>query len=161
MDSNPYAAPRKPNEPSYGNADTTDLFVDTLATPQVRAAGMAAIVTGVATLFVCFQLVINTRGPVAMLLEALTAAIGVAHFGIAWGVTRGRAWMAICGMLLAVFSGLLLGATFLMTGGFSCLIAGTGALVTLVFLAVNLGTIRKMGRARAAMDRASRSRAHP
>lgn len=156
MDANPYAAPQKRSELSYGNADTTDIFVDTLPTPQVRAAGMAAIVTGVATLFVCLQLVINTRGTVALVLEAVTAAIGVAHFGVAWGVARGRAWMAICGMLLAVFSVLLLGATFLMTGGFSCLMAGTGALVTLIFLALNLGAIRKMGRARAAMDRANR-----
>jgi hypothetical protein len=47
------------------------------------------------------------------------------------------------------------------TGAFSCLMAATGALVTLIFLAMNLGAIRKMARARAAMDRASRSPAHP
>jgi hypothetical protein len=154
-ESNPYAAPQQPSAPSYGNADTTDIFVDTLATPRVRAAGIAAIITGVATLFVCLQLVIATRGPVALALEAVMAAIGVAHFGVAWGIASGRAWTAIGGMFLAVFSGLLLAFTFLMSGALSCLMAAAGALTTLIFLAMNLGAIRKMGRARAAMDRAT------
>jgi hypothetical protein len=152
-ESNPYAAPQQPGAPSYGNADATDIFVDTLPTPRVRAAGVAAIITGVATLFVCLQLVLATRGPVALALQGMMAAIGLAYFGVAWGVASGRVWTAVGGMLLAVFSGLLLAFTFLMSGALSCLMAAAGGLVTLVFLATNLGAIRKMGRARAALPK--------
>jgi len=154
-DFNPYAAPTKPSEPSYGDADATDIFVDTLPTPHVRGAGIAAIITGVGMLFVVLQLVMGARGLVALALEVLLAAVAIGHFGVAWGVAGGRAWAAIGGMLLSVFGGLLLAGTFLMSGALSCLMAGSGALITLLFLAMNLGAIRKMGRARAAMDRAT------
>lgn len=152
---NPYAAPTKTSEPSYGDADATDIFLDTLATPHVRGAGVAAIITGVAMLFVCLQLVMGARGMIALVLEAVLAAVAVAHFGVAWGVASGRAWTAIGGMLLTVLAGLLLLVTFLMSGALSCLMAGTGALITLILLSMNLGAIRKMGRARAAMERAT------
>lgn len=152
---NPYAAPQKPSEPSYGDADTADIFVDTLPTPHVRGAGIAAIITGVATLFVVLQLVMGARGVVAVVLEIVLAVTGSAQFGVAWGVASGRAWTAIGGMLLELVGGLLLAITFLVSGALSCLMAGTGALITLILLAMNLGAIRKMGRARAAMDRAT------
>jgi hypothetical protein len=152
-DFNPYAAPTKPSEPSYGDADTVDIFVDMLPTPHVRAAGVAAILTGVAMLFVCLQLVMGARGAIALLLEVLVCAVGVGHFVVAWGIASGRGWTAIAGMLQSIFAGLLLMVTFVLSGALSCLMAGAAALVTLILLAINLGAIRKMGRARAAMAR--------
>lgn len=152
-DFNPYAAPGKQSEPSYGDADTADIFVDTLPTPHVRGAGIAAIITGVAMLFVVLQLVMGARGWLAYVLEALLAAVAVTHFGVAWGVASGRAWTAIGGMLFTILGGMLLLMTFVVSGALSCLMAGAGALITLILLGMNLGQIRKMGRAREAMER--------
>lgn len=152
---NPYAAPTKPTEPSYGDADTVDIFVDTLPTPPVRAAGVAAILTGVAMLFVVMQLVLGAHGRVAYVLEVLVCSLGCGHFVVAWGIASGRGWTAIGGMLQSILAGLLLMITFLMSGALSCIMATAATIVTLVLLAVNLGAIRKMGRARVAMERAT------
>ena len=153
---NPYAAPTKPTQPSYGDADTADIFVDMLPTPAVRAAGVAAILAGVAMLFVVMQLILGAHGRVAYVLEVLVCAIGCGHFAVAWGIAGGRGWTAIGGMLQSLLAALLLMATFLMSGALSCVMATVATIVTLVLLAVNLGAIRKMGRARMAMERANR-----
>jgi len=151
---NPYTPPTQPAEITYRDPQGADAFVDMLPTQQVRAAGVSSILAGVATLFVALQVMIGLRpGAIAGALEAAFVALGLGYFVVAWGLSGARPWAAIVGIVVAALAVALLSVFFLLTLAMSCVAAGIAAVVTLALLAVSVGDVRKMARARAALAR--------
>jgi hypothetical protein len=157
MSQNPYAPPEAPVEPQL-QADAADLFVAMQPTAQVRAAGVATILTGVACVFVALQFVLGapSQVPIVLAIESGLCSIGVAFFGVARSLLAARAWASIAGIALCLAGGVTSAGVFLVSGALSTVTAGGASLVTLVLLATSLNDHRKMAEARAAMIRAER-----
>jgi hypothetical protein len=149
---NPYAPPEKPIDP-YAGADSADLFVAMQPTLQVRAAGMASILAGVACLFVTVQFVIGALAATALviLIEGLLTLLGLAYFVVAWGVVGARGWASVVGIVLSLVTGAALAFVLLASGALSTVMAGAASLAALVLLAVSFSDVQRMARARAAM----------
>jgi len=154
---NPYRPPGDdPATVALREASDSDAFVRMLPTPQVRAAGVSAILTGVATIFVAVQFVLGARpGLIADVIIATFAGLGAAYFGVAWGLSAARAWPAIAGMALSLVTATGLVIVFFLSGAASCVTAGIASVVTLILLAVSAGDVHKMARARTVLTRDS------
>ena len=153
--SNPYAPPTHGPHDIYADADSTDVYIDTLPTQAVRATGLSAILTGVVVLFMCMRLVLAiVPSPVFALLEGTLALVGVAHFGIAWGVTGGKTWLLVVGLVFAPVVGVA-SLFVLLTGSIAGAMGMVLAVLNFVLLATNVGAVRKIAVANAAMKRLS------
>jgi hypothetical protein len=158
---NPYAPPTtstQPRDAEFRGADSADLFVEMQPTTQVRAVGIAAILTGIAFAFVTLQFALFaiSRRPVVVVVELVVALLAAGYLLVAWGVPRARMGTAIFGLVLSVVAGGTSLVVFFWSGAFSSVLAGAGALVTMILLAVSLGDIGRMARARVAMARLER-----
>ena len=158
MPANPYAppdAPLDPADPLAREADAADLFVAMQPTAQVRAAGVASILTGVACVFVAVQFVIGAvaQRPIVLAIEGGLTGVGVAFFGLARALLGARGWAPVGGIALCLAAVTSLMAVFFVSGALSTVTAGGAAVVTLVLLSVSLGELRKMADARAALAR--------
>jgi hypothetical protein len=155
---NPYPPPpatATARDAELQGADGADLFVGMQPTMQVRGAGVACILAGVAFLFVAvqFALFAMSRHPIVFVIELVVALIGAGYFVVARAIMGARGWASTLGIVLSVLGGLVVVAVVLVSGAFSAVIAGVAALVTLVLLAVSTADVRRMARARAAMAR--------
>jgi hypothetical protein len=108
----PYTAPRAPVGAQIIPGDATDVYIETLPSPMVRAAGAVAVLTGIAMFFSVLRFVLSgVEGPGAVIVEGVLVGLGVVEIAVAWGITGARgAWMF--GMSLAVLQGVLLGVGF-------------------------------------------------
>ena len=158
---NPYSPPTAASarDLEFHGADSADLFVEMQPTQQVRALGVSAILTGIAFLFVTLQFAMfaMSRRPAVLVIEVLVASIGVGYLLVAWGVPRARLGAAIFGLVLSFVAGATTLVVFFWSGAFSSFFAGIGALVTLILLAIGMGDVRRMARARAAMRQLERN----
>lgn len=153
---NPYAPPVHGARDIYANADSTDVYIDTLPTQALRVAGVSAILTGIVVLFMCLRLALAViPTPVFAMLEGLLALIGAAHFAIAWGVTGGKTWLLVAGMVFSPFVGLA-SLFVLLTGSLAGAMGMVLAVLNFVLLATNIGAVRKIAVANAAMKRLAR-----
>jgi hypothetical protein len=153
MNYNPYVAPGAPVGPDAIQGDSTDVYIETLPSPSVRAAGGAALLTGIAMLFMVTRfLLADASGPAALVVMGVLALLAVVEFGVAWGVTGARSGWIYAGFVAAPFVGLM-SLLVLATGSFAGMAGMSLALVDLVLLSLSFGKVRRMGRARAQMKR--------
>src|SRR5262249_3660697 len=106
----PYAPPGgyAPPAPPLATGDTSELFLQTLPPPAMRAAGLCAVVTGILMLFMCFRFVLaGVYGPLVPLMEITLVVSGLLEFAVAWGVTGGRLATWILGLALTPVVALL------------------------------------------------------
>jgi CHASE2 domain-containing sensor protein len=141
---NPYAAPKADltRDPHAGK-DSADLFIETLPSPVLRAAGVAWLVTGILNLFLAFRMILSlVATPVALLLEASHVAVGLVAFAVGAGLMRGRRVASLAGLALTPFT-LGLSAFALVTGSLAGLF---GVVLTFVSIALTLATLKEVGR---------------
>jgi len=162
MSPNPYAPPDAPIDPARG-ADAADLFVAMQPTAQVRAAGVASILTGVACVFVALQFVLGaaSQRPIVLAIEATLTAMGLAYFALARALLGARAWAPIGGIALGLVALVCVAVVFFLSGALSTVTAGGAAVVTIVLLSISLGDLRKMSDARAALARVQSAELRP
>lgn len=152
---NPYAPPGGGGggDAAHDAGDTGDLFVRTLPSPALRAAGMCAVVTGILLLFMCFRfLLAGVTGTFVALTEVAMVAGGILELLVAWGVTGGRIGTWFLGIALTPVVGLLSLVT-LLTGSFAGGFGGMMCIANVALLAVSFGDVRRIGAARAALKR--------
>jgi hypothetical protein len=152
MTYNPYTAPSAPIAPGLPT-DSTDLYIETLPSPMVKTAGIAAILTGVAMLFCCVRFLLSgADGWLPLVIDAIFASVALIEFAVGWGVTGGRTLFVIVGFVAAPIVGIL-SLFVLVTGAFIGMFGGALALVDIIFLALAFPKVRRMGIARAEMKR--------
>jgi hypothetical protein len=151
MNFNPYAAPGAASDAIPG--DTTDVYIETLPSPVVRAAGGAALLTGIAMLFCCVRFVVaGASGPVALVIEGTLVFLALLEFGVGWGVTGARSGWIYAGFAAVPFVGIA-SLFVLATGAFAGMAGMSLAIVDLVLLCLGFSKVRRMGRARVQMKR--------
>jgi hypothetical protein len=147
--------------------DSADLFLETLPTPALRAATMAAIATAMVLVLMAFRLLVNVSGLVPTVVESLMLAAAAGHFAIAWGLGNGRIAAAIGTFVMVPFVLLASAFTFLtgltataLTGEAVSLLSfipaaagGTLAVLETVLVAVSMGAIGRIARAKAELKR--------
>jgi hypothetical protein len=143
---------RDPHAPP-GPTDGADLYIETLPSPIVRAAGIAAMVTGITMLFACVRFFMSgAEGRSVLVAEGLLVVMAAVEFAVAWGVTGGRTALVFVGFAAAPVVGLL--ALFvLFTGAFVGSFGASLAMLDIVLLALALSKVRRMAVARSQMRR--------
>lgn len=153
---NPYAPPTggvaAPQDVVPSN-DTSELFVQTLPSPALRAAGLCAVVTGLLLFFMCFRFVIvGVRGTVVTAAESAMIVGGILEIAVAWGVTGGRVATWFLALALAPLVGIVSLVT-LLTGSIAGLFGIAMCVGNVVLLGVSFADVRRVGAARAALRR--------
>jgi hypothetical protein len=141
--------------------------VETLPSPALRAATIVAIATGMVLVLMAFRLLVNVGGLVPTILESLMLAAAIAHFAIAWGLGNGKMAAAIGTFVLipvvllasafTFFTGLtataLTGDAVSLLSFIPAAAGGTLAVLECVLVAVSMGRIHRIARAKAELAR--------
>lgn len=133
---------------------TEDPELDVLPTGRVRAAGVAAIIAGVAFLFIGIQFGLFAASPVpvaVLAVEGVIVAIACAYFLVAWGLSSGHAWSAAAAVGLSVVGALVVAYLFFVSGAVSCVLAGSPVTFSFVLSVISVRDVLRMARARSAL----------
>lgn len=158
---NPYVAPLSVTADPLAGADAVGLYEQTLAPAGVRAAGIAAMIAGFATLLATLQTAAVYRMNATLAaFVALQLAVAVGHFTASRGVLRARGWAAVVGVAACAVGGLTSVIVLLMVS-FVGMITGLTAVATFLLLVTNFGPIWRMDQARRRLAKLDAGEAPP
>jgi hypothetical protein len=160
VERNPYAAPSTESGDARPTGDDVDLYMATLPSDRVRAAGISSLVAGVSTLLMAVQTaMVHARSTTGMALAGILVALAFAFFGTARGIANGKLVWLIVGIATGLATGLC-SLVVLLAVSFVGMVGGLVVFVTITLLALSFGEVQKMSRARRQL-RASEARVQP
>lgn len=142
----PYRAPGAgPND----GGESVDLFIETLPTAKVRAAGVAAMIAGAGMTLTALQVLMLARNPAILLLYGVpTVCLALAYFTVSWGIVGSRMWVVALAFV-AIPIACVVSLVVLFTVSLVGLIDGILAIVLLALISSAVRDVRRMASARA------------
>jgi hypothetical protein len=158
----PYAPPEATAvDAELHGLDDVDLRAQSLPTPQIRSAGIVAMITGAVFVLMIVQLLgSEPRGLGGAIFVAVLVLSALAFFLAAWAAPSGRVWAFVVAMALcpvAIVASILY--LFAVTG-----VGVVGAVLaasTLTMLLLSFSQARRTARAHALLDRLATSKQRP
>jgi CHASE2 domain-containing sensor protein len=150
---NPYAPPVQHGDVNP-NADSADLFIETLPSTTLRAAMISLVATAILLVFTILQIVaVASYGTVGAVYLVILAVLAVAHLSLVFAVRRGSLIAAVVVFVMTPVTAL--SAAFMLLSIISLLpltVMGL-AVVNAVLVGVSWTNIRRIGIARDAMKK--------